>query len=298
LIKNKKLQKYLIVISYDAFSNDNWELAKSLPNLSGLIKQGAYTNRLPSVYPSLTYVAHATMVTGVYPDRHGVYHNNPFQPFVEENLQHWFWYRSNIKVATIYDTLKARGMKSAGILWPVTGKAALTYNMPEIRAIGNENQAWKICRNGSPFYSIEMELKFGKFRQGIRQPYLDDFSTKCAVDTIKQKKTNLLFVHLIDLDDAKHEAGIDSEEVENAVIRMDKRIGDMVQATKEAGIYEQTTFLIIGDHSQINVRYKVRLNKLLQLEMESLYSGLWWFCLLAYQGWGYRGRKDCLRIAP
>jgi predicted AlkP superfamily pyrophosphatase or phosphodiesterase len=264
LKRNSGTQKYLIVISYDAFSKDNWELASSLPNLSELLRHGAFSNQLTSVYPSLTYVAHSTMVTGVYPDKHGVFHNNPFQPFVDESEQHWFWYRKDIKVPTIYDVVKAHGMKSAGILWPVTGKASITYNMPEIRAIGHENQAWKILKNGSPIYSLAMELKYGRYRKGISQPYLDDFSTFCAVDTIKRKKPNLLLLHLIDLDDAKHEAGTDSQEAREAVIRMDQRLGELMKAVREAGIYDQTVFLVIGDHSQMDVKYKVRLNMLLQ----------------------------------
>jgi predicted AlkP superfamily pyrophosphatase or phosphodiesterase len=256
--------KHLIVISYDAFSEDNWELASKLPNMSRLIKNGAFSTKLKSVYPTLTYVVHTTMVTGVYPDKHGIYHNNPLQPFAKEEKQDWFWYRKDIKVPTIYDVVKEHKMKTAGILWPVTGKAAIKYNIPEIRAIGNENQALKILKNGSPLYSMAMEMKYGKIRKGIKQPYLDDFTTMCAVDTIIMKKPNLFLVHLIDLDDTKHEYGTDSKEVEETIIRMDKRLGDIIYATEEAGIKEDTVFLIIGDHGQINVSYKVKLNQLLK----------------------------------
>ena len=66
--------KHLVVLSYDAFSEDNWEKASRLPNLSQLIKNGSYSKELKSVYPTLTYVVHTTMVTGVYPERHGIYH--------------------------------------------------------------------------------------------------------------------------------------------------------------------------------------------------------------------------------
>ena len=253
---------YLVVISYDAFSEDNWETASRLPNLSELINNGAYSSRLKSVYPTLTYVVHTTMVTGVYPDKHGIYHNNPFQPFVEEADQRWFWYKEEIKVPAIYDALKRHHLKSAGILWPVTGKTAIDYNLPEIRAIKRENQMLKILKNGSPLYCLSMEKKFGRFRKGIEQPYLDDFSTMCAVDTIINKKPNLLLLHLIDLDDAKHQHGTDSPEVEKAMLRMDKRLGDLMQAVEKAGIKEQTIFLVVGDHGQINVRYKVKLNQL------------------------------------
>lgn len=182
------MAKHLIVISYDAFSEDQWEMASRFPNLSKLIKNGAHSNQLKSVYPTLTYVVHTTIATGVYPDKHGIHHNNPFQPFVKEKEQSWFWFRNAIKVPTIYDAAREHNMSTAGILWPVSGKSSIQYNIPEIRAINNENQALKVLKSGSPLYCIEMELKYGRLRKGIEQPYLDDFTTKCAMETIKRKK--------------------------------------------------------------------------------------------------------------
>lgn len=256
--------KKLIVISYDAFSQDNWELASKLPNLSKLIKDGAYSTRLKSVYPTLTYVAHTTMVTGVFPDKHGIFHNNPFQPFVREKDQEWFWFRENLKLPPVYEALNKYHKKAACILWPVTGKAAVKYNIPEIRAIKKENQILKALKNGSPLFSIGMELKFGRIRKGIEQPYLDDFTAMCAADTIRRKKPDLLMVHLIDLDDAKHYNGTVSTEVEQAIHRMDQRIGDLRKAVREAGISENTVFMVVGDHGQLDVRYQVHLNTMLR----------------------------------
>ncbi|GIO44177.1 alkaline phosphatase family protein [Paenibacillus apis] len=258
------IAKHLIVISYDAFSEDNWETARRLPNLSKLIEQGASTNQLQSVYPTLTYVVHSTTATGVYPDKHGIHHNNPFQPFVKEEEQSWFWFRDAIQVPTIYDAAREHSLSTAGLLWPVSGKSSFQYNIPEIRAIGKENQALKVLKSGSPLFCLEMEMKHGRIRQGIEQPYLDDFTTRCAVDTIKRKKPNLLMLHLIDLDDAKHAHGTDSEEVEQVILRMDHRIGQIMQAVEEAGIQQDTVIAVLGDHGQFNVRYKVHLNNLLQ----------------------------------
>ena len=254
----------MIVISYDAFSEDNWEKASRLPNLSRLIENGASSTKLKSVYPTLTYVVHTTMVTGVYPDKHGIYHNNPFQPFVDEEDQAWFWFKKDIRVPAVYDALKKYKMKSAGILWPVTGKAAIRYNMPEIKAIGHENQALKILKNGNPFFCTMLELKYGKIRKGIEQPYLDDFTVMCGKDTILRKKPELLMIHFIDLDDAKHHHGTASQEIDKVLIRMDERIGKLMEAVAEAGISEETVFMVLGDHGQKNVRYKVRLNQLLK----------------------------------
>jgi len=57
---NHKQQQYVIVISYDAFSEDNWELASKQPHLAKLIERGSYTTGIKSVYPTLTYVIHSS----------------------------------------------------------------------------------------------------------------------------------------------------------------------------------------------------------------------------------------------
>lgn len=261
---NINKDKYLIVVSYDAFSQDNWESARKQPNLAKLIQNGAFTTKVKSVYPTLTYVIHSSYVTGMYPNKHGVYHNNPFQPFVPEEDQAWHWFRNDIKVPTVYEEIRKQGMTVAGIVWPVSGKAAIKYNIPEIRAIKNEHQALKILKNGSKLFSLTMELKYGKHRNGIMQPQLDDFITRCAVDTIKNKKPNLLLMHLIDLDDTKHALGTQGTHIEQVIERMDTRLGDIIQAVEDAGIKDNTTFLVVGDHGQLDVRYKVHLNHLLK----------------------------------
>ena len=258
-------EQYLIVISYDAFSKDNWDYASKQPNLAKLIANGASTNNVMSVYPTLTYVIHSSYVTGMYPKTHKVFHNNPLQPFVPEKDQDWHWFRSDIHSRTIYEAAHEADLKTAGILWPVTGKAnAIKYNIPEIRAVRDENQALKVLRNGSPLFSIAMEIKYGTHRKGIEQPHLDNFITMCAIDTIKKKAPNLLLMHLIDLDDTKHLLGTKGPHINEVIERMDKRIGDIMLAVRDRGIEEKTTFLIVGDHGQFDVRYKINLNVLLK----------------------------------
>ncbi len=261
---NKKTAKHVIFISYDAFSEDNWEKAKSLPNLSKLIENGAHTNKMKSIYPTLTYVIHTTYVTGVYPSKHGIIHNNPLQAFIKARNQEWYWFRDKVKVDTIYDAVKMNKLKVASILWPVTGKSSIKYNIPEIVAINGENQILKLLKSGSSSYILSMAMKYFKELKGIDQPYLDNFSTLVAMDTIKNKKPNLLLLHLISLDDAKHNTGTDSKEVDQTIKRMDKRLGGIIKAVKDAGIEKDTVFVVSGDHGQIDVNYKIYLNNILK----------------------------------
>ena len=262
--KDRRTSKHLIVISYDAFSEENWELARTLPNFSSLLSLGSHSTKLKSVYPTLTYTVHTTIVTGVYPDKHGIIHNNPLQPFIRENQQDWYWFRKDIKVPTLYDAAKEKGLRTAGILWPVTGKASLRYNLPEIAAIKDESQVFKILKNGTPAFCISMAIRHGRSLQGPKQPYLDDFTASCAIDTIKRKKPHLLLMHLIELDDAKHRYGTDSIEVTRTVERMDKRLGCILRAVKDAGMSKDTVIAIVGDHGQFNVQKEVHLNNFLR----------------------------------
>lgn len=256
--------RHLIVISLDAFSEDNWEEAKKLPHFSYLIENGAFSDQLKSVFPTHTYVAHTTMVTGVYPDLHGIYHNNQFQPFAPIKEQTWHWHQRDIKVPTIYDLARRNHLKTAGLLWPVSGKSSLQYNLPEVAAIKNENQTLKLMKNGSPLYIMGLAWRLVKSRKGIHQPYLDDYTTLCVVDTIKRKQPHLLLAHLIDLDSVKHTKGTRSKEVKDCLLRMDRRIGEILQGVKDAGLIHNTVFFIVSDHGQFDIHYVVHLNNLLK----------------------------------
>jgi len=156
------MAKHLIVISIDAFSEDHWEEAKKLPNLSYLINNGSSTAELKSVFPTLTYTVHTTMVTGVYPDKHGIIHNHPFQPFVPKKEQTWYWYQKDVGVPTIYDLLKTKKMTTAGLLWPVSGKSSsIKYNLPEVKAIKKENQVLRYYEVVIHFIVLTLSFDWG-----------------------------------------------------------------------------------------------------------------------------------------
>ncbi len=258
------MTRRLVVVSVDALSVDNWTQVESLPTFRRLLDSGAHSRQLKSVFPTLTYAVHATMVTGMYPAKHGILHNHPLQPFVPEKEKQWYWYRESLRAQPIYDVARIHGLTTAALLWPTTGQAKIHYNLPEIVALKGENQALKILRNGSLLYCLELELRFRHVRKGFGQPYLDDFTTACAVHTLKTRRPHLTLIHLIDLDSMKHYHGTDSPEAQAAIERMDRRLAEIVAATQAAGTYEETTFLVLGDHGQLNVNTRVRPNILLQ----------------------------------
>lgn len=253
--------KYVIVISFDAVSEEDLEFLSKQPNFSKLIKNGALIKNVESVYPSLTYPAHVTIVTGKYPKNHGVI-NNTVLDFKNDNPD-WYWYRKYIKGDTIFDLAEKSGMKTCSILWPVTARSKITYNMPEIFCTKRyDNQILKSALAGSKIYQVNMNKRFGYLRQGMEEPYLDNFATEVAKKTIRELKPNLILLHLIDSDSQKHKYGIENKEVIESLKHHDERLGEIIESLKLAGIYEDSTIIALGDHSQINVNNVIKLNSI------------------------------------
>jgi predicted AlkP superfamily pyrophosphatase or phosphodiesterase len=258
-----RLTDHLIVISFDCLSSLDYPLLQELPHFKELITTGSYCTKVETIYPSVTYPCHATIVTGNYPKRHGVIDNTFLQP--DRLSPDWYWHRHYIKGTTLYDEAKKVGLYTAALLWPVTGRANIDYNMPEIFA----NRPWHhqiavSLRNGTPLFQLEMNHHFGHLRNGLSQPELDDFVLESTVKTIHSKKPNLLLVHFTDLDTQRHYHGFSSPEAMDALRRHDRRLGRIIVALKESGIYEQSTIVALGDHSALDEAKALKLNVLLR----------------------------------
>jgi len=259
----KRLTEHLIVISFDCLSSLDFPLLKGLPNFKDLIESGSYCENVQTIYPSVTYPCHVSIVTGKFPNHHGVINNTLLQP--GNPSPDWYWHRKYVKGTTLYDEAKKAGLTTAALLWPVTARANIDYNMPEIFA----NRPWHhqigvSLRNGSPLYQLEMNRKFGHIRKGLKQPELDDFVLESTIETIKNKKPHLLLVHFTDLDTQRHYHGFSSKEAMEAIQRHDHRLGRIRNAIKEAGLDNKTTIVALGDHSALDENKAIKLNVLLR----------------------------------
>ncbi len=61
----------VVIVSIDGLRPDAILLAP-MPNLVGLMQSGAFSLGAQTVFPSVTLVAHASMLTGMCPSKHGV----------------------------------------------------------------------------------------------------------------------------------------------------------------------------------------------------------------------------------
>ncbi len=256
------INQHLVIISLDSLGfRDIDEHRTELSTLNKLVNGGTWVKEVKGIYPTLTYPSHTTIITGQYPRKHGIVNNTKIQP--NRKSPDWYWYQKDVKVPTLYDLARKKGLTTAAFLWPVTAGSKITYNLAEI--FPNRiwtNQVLISLRASSPLFILEMNQKYGKLRNGIKQPELDDFITACTVDTLKRKKPNLTLLHLVDMDSMRHRYGVRSDEALEALHRLDNHVAQVINATKAAGTFEDTNFVILGDHYQINVDKMIHLNTL------------------------------------
>src|SRR5438309_11828774 len=69
----------LILISIDGYRADYIERGLS-PNLVALARDGVRAQALKPAFPTLTFPNHYTIVTGLYPDHHGIVNNRMLDP--------------------------------------------------------------------------------------------------------------------------------------------------------------------------------------------------------------------------
>ena len=103
----------LIVLSLDAVGSMDLPYMNTLPHFRAFLR-AAGCERVVSVYPSLTYPAHTSIVTGRYPANHRIVNNHKIQP--EKRKPDWFWQRRYIRGTTLYDEARKDGRRVAALL--------------------------------------------------------------------------------------------------------------------------------------------------------------------------------------
>jgi len=120
-----------VILSLDAFFRADADRLKPEHPLAKFFRESAVCTEVKTVFPSLTYPAHVTLLTGCDPDRTGIGQNQPYQPGLEAPMRAWYWDAAEIRVPTLADRVKEAGGRCASILWPVTGKnRSMKWNFP------------------------------------------------------------------------------------------------------------------------------------------------------------------------
>ncbi|MDD6467888.1 MAG: alkaline phosphatase family protein [Erysipelotrichaceae bacterium] len=254
----------LVVFCLDALCTLDLEYMKTLPNFRMMFEKGSLVKHVEPVYPTLTYPCHCSILTGVSTKVHGVPHNEIVD--VEDPQAPWYSLRSQIKCRTFMDVCKENGLTTCSLTWPVSGGANIDYNMPMIVPINYQgDDPYQFYVNHSTQELLDRYYwKYSHYLIGEGKN-LDEFTMHLALDIIEDyQQPDVMLVKMCDLDTVKHCEGIDNDLVKQQLRKHDTQFGLLVEAIKRFGDYENTTFVILGDHGQQNIERHINFNLLLK----------------------------------
>ncbi len=212
----------VILVSFDGFRWDYSEKTET-PNLDRMAREGVRAEGLIPSFPSKTFPNHYTLVTGLYPEHHGIVANNMLDP--ETGARFSLGDRAEVEDGRwwggepIWVTLAKRGLKSGTVFWP-----------------------------GS-----EAEIK------GFRPTYWSRFDSKVSygervaralswLDLPEAERPSFVSLYFSATDHAGHDHGPDSPEVAEAVRQLDSTLGKLMKGLETRGLLDSVDIIIVSDH--------------------------------------------------
>ncbi|AMV40736.1 alkaline phosphatase family protein [Planctomyces sp. SH-PL62] len=255
--------RHVVVISLDGFPA--WYLDDpevSLPVIRGLRDAGASTAEGMHVSnPSVTWPNHTTLMTGVRPEKHGVLYNGVPKrtagaPTVVDPRK---TQQELVRVPLLFDIIKPNGLTSAAVNWPCTaGSESLDSNWPDVpNALEHTTPRLK-----DELVKAGLTEKFERGGGGGR----DEAWTEAAAMLIRERKPNLLALHLLELDSTHHQHGPNTPQGRAVAGKLDALVGKVVQAIDDAGLRDKTTVFVLADHGFIANSKTLRPNAILRKE--------------------------------
>lgn len=257
-----KKRSKAIVFSADALVYDDIQYLLNKPRFKELYESGSAVKTMRTIYPTVTYPAHTTMSTGVYPDKHGIVNNFLFVPGQATSLP-WEWFADSIKTPDMFTAMKKAGLSTASVFWPVTGNHKyIDYLIAEYWPQSDKDtihDCFTRAGTSEELYSVAIEpfVKNVKIR---KHPETDELIIKASCSIIENYKPDFLALHTGDVDSYRHKSGVFSPMVTKGVDDTERFLYELIEATKRAGVFEQTNFFLISDHGQMDIVRSVKLN--------------------------------------
>jgi alkaline phosphatase D len=216
---------YVILVSLDGFRFD-YAQRYGARNLQALARRGANTPQgMIPVYPSVTFPNHYSIVTGLYPDNHGIVGNSFYDPRRRQRFVYTdrstsaegSWYGG----VPLWVLAERQGMRAACFFWP--GSEA---------AIGSVRPTYTVLYDPR----IPNERRVDQVISWLRLP--------------PEKRPHFITLYLGDVDSAGHQTGTDSPETARAVRRLDAVIARLTAAI--ALLHLPVNLVVVSDHGMAN----------------------------------------------
>lgn len=207
--------EHIVIIGVDGMSPNGIQKAHT-PMMDSMIQNGAATMHARSVLPSSSSPNWASMIMGADTEQHGVTSNG--------------WEKFDHQLPPVVATKNGT--------FP-TIFTLFHDQQPEahVGAIYDWDGFGRLFEKEDVDFDIDGDH--------------EDNTTQQAINYIKEHAPKFTFVHLDHVDHAGHALGHGSPEYYKSVEKADSLITEIVNATKEAGIFEKTLFIVSADHGGI-----------------------------------------------
>ncbi len=230
-----------------------------IPNLRAILAKGAYASGVRNMLPTVTYPNHTTLITGAAPALHGITNNTTFDP-LQQNMEGWYWYARDIRIATLWDAVHKAGGRTASLSWPVSvGTPSIDFDIPEYWRARTAEDDKLLAALSTPGLIDELSRAANLPADKIRgsEPENDEARAAFAAALIAAKKPQLMTLHLVSLDHYEHEHGPGSPEAKAVLERIDAAIGTLLAAARKAE--PDLIVAIVSDHGFAPVEHDVNL---------------------------------------
>ena len=214
---------HVIFIGVDGVSTPAFKdptLLARMPNVKMMMEQGSYTLGKRSVMPSSSAINWATIFNGLPTEQHG----------------YGQWNSSKPEIPAVLDN--GRGM-------PPTVYTLLREQRPDAESGCVYN--W----NGIGPLLDTAVIDYHLYDPGYHEPEgysMENYTQERAVKYILEKKPTFFTFYIGAVDEVGHRCGWESPEYYDCLEETDRMVGLILQAAKDAGIYDDTIFVFSSDH--------------------------------------------------
>lgn len=231
---NSQEIKHVVLIGSDGLGGYAYDKA-NMPNLKKLAENGVWTTKARVVLPSSSAVNWASMLMSTSPTLHGYTEWGSKTPEIPSVVTSRYG-----KFPSIFTLIREQMPDS---------KTAVIYS-------------WE---------GIEYLLENDIIDYSIYTKNNDDLTADTAAYIIRKDKPTFIFAHLNEPDNVGHRIGHDTPEYYAELENVDRRIGIIVQAVKDAGIENETVIMVVSDHGGINKGHGEK--SLMEIEVPLVISG-------------------------
>jgi hypothetical protein len=233
----------------------------SMPTLLALAEAGVAAERVDAVVPPAVYPAHATLVTGLAPQEHGVRADRLLgeRGVRRERASHV----SLLEGTTLWQQVAARGGAVAALDWPSTLGAAIPLLVPDVvPARRGEQWAEIVARASSP--AMAPLLAGAPAEAGAPGAERDAWLVSAACTLLRSPGApRLLLLRMSGTEVALARGGPHGAEARAAFAAADGELENLLRCLAEGGHLERGALAVGGDRAPVPVHSALRPNALL-----------------------------------